>query len=186
MGLLSNLLVGAGALWPPVDQRPDRAALTREAIDQTVDFLARRAGFVALHADQAIAPDHDPYDLSPARRDTGRIAVEARPTVLPIFLNGLSEDLFADVRTSFRPDARRATPCIAVVGDPVDLSELYGERSHPETWARAADRMREAITDLGERERSLRARCAAGGIGDDHPGWLSNRGRRLPLPFRHS
>lgn len=187
MGMVTNLLGAAGALWPPLDRRPDRAALDSDAIERTVDSLTRPDSFVALHAADEIAADADPYDLPPARPDTGRIAVESRSMVLPIFLNGLSEDIFADVRASFRPDIRRAGPCIAVVGDPIDLSGYWSDRSTPDLWDRAAEKIRTAIADLGDREKSLRARCAAGGIADDHPGWLSNRGRGLPFfRFRHS
>jgi 1-acyl-sn-glycerol-3-phosphate acyltransferase len=181
MGMVTNLLGAAGALWPPFDRRPDRAALDSDAIELTVDSLTRPDSFVALHAADEVDAAADPYDLPPARADTGRIAVESRSLVLPIFLNGLSVDILADVRASFRPTIRRDGPCIAVVGEPIDLSQYWGDRSAPDLWSRAADTIRSAITDLGDREKSLRARCAAGGIADDHPGWLSNRRRGLPF-----
>ncbi|TBW32653.1 hypothetical protein EYW49_21880 [Siculibacillus lacustris] len=186
MGMVTNMLVGAGALWPPFDDRPGRRALDHDAMGRTVDFLARPDSFVAVHAAGSSAADEDPYELLTAHPDAGRIALEARPLVLPVFVNGLSDDLLADVRANFRSGIRRDAPCIAVVGEPIDLSDLQRQRahsdSHPELWGRAADLMRDALVALGERERCLRARCAAGGIGDDHPGWLSNRGRAFSFP----
>jgi hypothetical protein len=38
-----------------------------------------------------------------------------------------------------------------------------------------AKRMNQAIEALMPREREIRAACAAGDIGPDHPSWLLNR-----------
>src|SRR5207253_1750088 len=99
----------------------------------------------------------------------------AQPMVIPVFVNGISNNFLGDVREAYTKDIRRRRPVIIVYGTPLDMSDLYAQRPRPTLYKKAADRMMAAIAKLGERERELRAMATAGEISDDDPNWLANR-----------
>ncbi len=74
---------------------------------------------------------------------------------MPVFINGLGNDIVADVRSHFRSDVRRTNPVIPVLGDPVDYSDLQAQTPRPARNKKAADRFRDAIIVLSKREREL-------------------------------
>jgi 1-acyl-sn-glycerol-3-phosphate acyltransferase len=101
------------------------------------------------------------------------MALLGRPTVIPLFINGLSNDFVADVRTNFRSTGRREQPLIAVYGQPIDYADLLAEKPRPTLYKRAADRFMREVATLGERERVLRALCEQGELPDDDVRWLT-------------
>jgi 1-acyl-sn-glycerol-3-phosphate acyltransferase len=175
LGLLVNYLVGAGAMYPPIFRQADRAALNKEAIAKIVRFLAERGAVIGVHPEGTRGKGPDPYELLPAQPGIGQIALQAKPIVIPAFINGLSNDFVRDVRANFGPDIRRERPVIVVYGEPLDYSDLLAQKPRPALYKKASDRFREAIIKLSIREREIRATAAQGGIPDDHPGWLANR-----------
>jgi hypothetical protein len=78
------------------------------------------------------------------------------------------------VAQSYRRGAQR-DPVILVYGDPVDYSDLAARPPRASLYLKMAKRMNQAIEALMPREREIRAACAAGDIGPDHPSWLLNR-----------
>lgn len=175
LGVLVNYLVGAGAMYPPIFRQAARAELNRDALDRIVKFLGEPGSVVGIHPEGTRGKGPDPYEMLPAQPGIGQIALLARPIVIPCFINGLSNDFVGDVRANFTKTVRRERPVIAVYGDPIDYSEMLAQRPRPALYKRTADLFRARILALAEREKELRAMCAAGVIPDDHPGWLSNR-----------
>jgi 1-acyl-sn-glycerol-3-phosphate acyltransferase len=175
LGLAVNYLVGGGAMYPPIFRQAERTARNKEALERVVNFLADPGAVVGLHPEGTRGKGPDPYEMLPAQPGIGQIALQAKPIVIPIFINGLSNDIVKDVRANFDKQVRRERPVIVVFGQPVDYADLASQKPRPALYKKAADRFREAILALGPRERELRAMCTAGMIGDDHPGWLDNR-----------
>lgn len=174
LGLLVNYLVGAGAMYPPIFRQASRSARNKEALERIKSFLEMPGSLVGVHPEGTRGKGPDPYQMLPAQPGIGQIALQARPTVIPVFINGLSNDIVKDVRANYQPDIRRTRPCIAVFGDPVDYADLQAQKARPALYKRTADRFRDAIIALMPRERELREACRQGAIPDDHPGWLSN------------
>jgi 1-acyl-sn-glycerol-3-phosphate acyltransferase len=178
LGLLVNFLIGAGTMYPPVFRDPAKSELTREGINRVIAFLQRPGTLVGMHPEGTRGKGPDPYQLLPAQPGIGQIVLQARPLVIPVFINGLpKDDPIAGTIDNYRAGIRHSNPCIIVYGQPVDYSDLSVHKPRAALYKRCADRIREAIARLGERERELRAACLAGAIGDDHPGWLDNRAR---------
>jgi 1-acyl-sn-glycerol-3-phosphate acyltransferase len=175
LGVLVNYAVGGGAMYPPIFRQAARAPKNRESLDTVIKFLSEPGAIVGVHPEGTRGKGPDPYQMLPAQPGIGQIALQARPIVLPCFINGLSNDIVQDVRANFDPAVRRERPCIAVFGDPVDYADLTAQRPRPALYKKAADRFRDAILALSARERELRQQCRDGAIGDDHPGWLTNR-----------
>src|SRR5690606_20431723 len=116
LGMAVNLLFGAGTLYPPIFRDRTRTALNRSSLDRIVEFLDEPDTMVGLHPEGTRKKDDDPYTLLPAQPGVGQIALRGRPLVVPVFINGLSNDAIGDIGESLRPGARRRRPIIIVYG----------------------------------------------------------------------
>lgn len=185
-GMLLNLLIGGGAMYPPIFRDRTRSAWNKDALERVVRFLGRPGTLVGMHPEGTRGKGDDPYELLPAQPGVGEVILRARPLVVPLFIGGLTNDFLGQARLNYRKDVRRTAPLIMCFGRPVEYEDLTRERPRMTLYKRAADRTRDAIAGLGRRERELRAACAEGRIGEDDPAWLKNRrrrgrqGRRLP------
>jgi 1-acyl-sn-glycerol-3-phosphate acyltransferase len=95
----------------------------------------------------------------PARPGVGRIIHETRgaATVIPVFVNGLGNDLVRQVAGNFLSSSAGGTPVTVVFGEPVAFGELLEGAPSPELDQRIAERALEAVRALGAEERVLRA-----------------------------
>ena len=178
LGLFTNLAVGAGVMYPPIFRDPTRAPYNRGAVQFLCERLQHRGVLVGVHPEGRRNKDADPYRLLPAQPGAGEIALKAKPIVVPVFINGLSNDLLGDIRSNFSAGIRRERPAICVIGKPIDYEDLQASPPRPALHKRLADRFCAEIAQLGERERVLRTQCLAGEMADDDAGWLINRPHR--------
>jgi hypothetical protein len=74
--------------------------------------------------------------------------------VIPVFVNGLINDLPRQVRSNFDGTG---TDIVVVFGAPVDFGELLEERGNQKTYQAIADRVLEVVSELGAEERAIRA-----------------------------
>jgi 1-acyl-sn-glycerol-3-phosphate acyltransferase len=175
LGVLVNLLIGGGAMYPPIFRDPAKAALSRDAVDRMVGVLSRPGSFIGVHPEGTRGKGPDPYEFLPAQPGIGQIVLQAKPLVIPCFINGLSNDIVEAISTTYKAEIRRTNPVIIVYGDPVDYSDLAAQKPRATLYKKCSDRILEAIGALSVRERELRAACAAGDIADDDLRWLDNR-----------
>lgn len=175
LGVAVNFLVGGGAMYPPIFRQTARAAHNKDAVDRIVSFLRDPGTVVGVHPEGTRGKGPDPYEMLPAQPGIGQIALQARPVILPAFINGLSNDIVGDIKLNYTRDARQVRPCIVVFGEPVAYDDLAAQKPRPALYKKTADRIRDAILALRDRERELRAMAADGALADDDPGWLSNR-----------
>jgi len=187
LGVLVNLAVGGGAMYPPIFRDRNKARLNDDALDQVTEALTQPGTVVGMHPEGTRNKGPDPYDLLPAQPGVGRVILRSRATVIPIFINGLSNALAHELQRNYARRARESFPIVICVGQPVDYSEFTKAKPRLALYKRCADRVRDAITALGDRERALRAACSRGEIPADAPGWFANRtslraknGRRPP------
>jgi len=182
LGAAVNLVIGGGTLYPPIFRESSKAELNRDALRRLVGYLAEPGTLVGLHPEGTRNKGSDPYSLLPAQPGIGQIVLQARPLVVPAFVNGLSNSYVEDITSTYRKDIRRDNPVIIVYGQPLDYSDLSAQKPRAALYKKMSDRIRDHIIELGERERDLRERCARGEIGDDDPGWVANRAFRTPAP----
>jgi 1-acyl-sn-glycerol-3-phosphate acyltransferase len=172
-GLFLNYFVAGGAMYPPIYRDTSRQALNARSLDCVVELLAAQGNLVGVHPEGTRGKGADPYELLPAQPGVGKMAILGRPTVIPLFINGLSNDFLADVRANFVPKSRCEFPLIAVFGRPIDYSGLLAEKPRPTLYKKAADQFMGVVAELGKREHVLRAQCQRGEMLDDDLRWLT-------------
>lgn len=187
LGVLVNWLAAANTMYPPVFRQRERAAENKKMVAEMVAMLQHPGAVVGLHPEGTRGKGDDPYEMMPAQPGVGQIALQASPIIIPVFINGLSNNFLADARDNFKSAVRQERPVVAIFGRPIDYADLRAQKPRPALYKKAADRFRDKILELAARERELRRACLAGEIGDDDPRWLLNRphsalyARKLPL-----
>ena len=157
-GLLVNVVVGGGAMYPPIFRDASRADLNKQSLQTAIDYLQHPGNLVGVHPEGTRGKGPDPYQLLPAQPGVGQIALLSKATIVPCFINGLSNDFLGQLVSNFRDGGRSGDPVIIVFGAPIELGALAEGRPRPALYKRVADRINEEITRLGERERALRAK----------------------------
>jgi 1-acyl-sn-glycerol-3-phosphate acyltransferase len=155
LGLFVNGVMSFFAMYPPVFRERSRAALNLASLDETVRLLRRGGTFVGLHPEGTRNKGGDPYTLLPAQGGVGRIIQSAKVDVLPVFINGLGNDLPRQVAGNF---TRRGNPIVVVFGEPIDFGGMLDEAPSPRLHRRISEHALERIRLLGDEERAIRAR----------------------------
>jgi 1-acyl-sn-glycerol-3-phosphate acyltransferase len=177
VGLLLNYLVGAGTMYPPIFRDPAKAELNRDGLNRLAGFLGTAGTVVGVHPEGTRGKGPDPYEMLPAQPGIGRIALQSKPIIIPIWINWLSNDFVRDTISNYQDGIRQRNPVIIIIGRPIDYSALTATKPRPALYKRCSDLMRAEILELSKRERVVRAMCASGEISDDDPCWLENLAR---------
>ena len=156
-GMMVNLVVGGGAMYPPIFRDASRADLNKLALQKAIDLLQVRGNMVGVHPEGTRGKGPDPYQLLPAQPGAGQIALLSKATILPCFINGLSNDFVGQVLSNFRRGTGRGQPIVVVFGRPVELGALAEGRPRPAQYKRVADHILGEIAKLGEKERAIRS-----------------------------
>ncbi len=157
LGLLVNFLMSFLAMYPPVFRERKKQALNPLALEELAWLLSRGGMFVGLHPEGTRKQDDDPYTFLPAKPGVGRIIQAAGVPVVPVFVSGLGNDLVKQVRGNFD---RSGEPVAIVFGKPIDFGDLLEQESTLRTHRAISEKCMEAISTLGQEEKSLRA-CGA-------------------------
>lgn len=154
LGPVVNFLMSFLAMYPPLFRDPRRAALNLAALDELADLLGRGDVLCGLHPEGTRNRGEDPYRLLPARSGVGRVIHRSRARVIPVFVNGLVNDVLTQIRDNFRPSG---TPVLVVYGEPVDFGDLRSREPSAAVYRAISERCLDAIRALGEEERALRS-----------------------------
>jgi 1-acyl-sn-glycerol-3-phosphate acyltransferase len=150
-GLLMSVIFTGGTMFPPFFRSAEKKAMNRLSLDILLEKLRTPGQMVGFHPEGTRNKSDDPYAMLPAQPGAGELALKARPTVVPAFILGLTNNPWAELKANLR----RERPVIAVFGDPIDLPESPRETrlSHHK---KCADLLNERIAALGAQERALR------------------------------
>lgn len=151
-GVVVNLLMAGGRMFPPFFREPHKADFNKWALERVVAELKRGRVLVGFHPEGTRSRNADPYMPLPAQPGVGRLVMESWPIVVPAFINGLSNDIVADLRGNFSGHKR----VVAVFGEPMDLSPFRGYGHRLASYKRVADALVRRIFELGEEERRYR------------------------------
>jgi 1-acyl-sn-glycerol-3-phosphate acyltransferase len=154
LGPVVNGVMSFFAMYPPIFREKKRAALNLASLDELAALLRRGGFFVGIHPEGTRKKDSDPYTLLPAQSGVGRVIRKARVPVVPVFVNGLGNDLVKQVAGGL---TGRGTPIHMVFGAPIEFGPLLDLPQSPRTYKRIADRCVEEIAKLGREEKQLRA-----------------------------
>jgi 1-acyl-sn-glycerol-3-phosphate acyltransferase len=154
LGLLVNGVMSAWSMYPPVLRQPERSEFNKYTSARIVELLGLPGSVVGFHPEGTRNKTLDPYTLLPAQPGVGQLIMHSRPTVLPVFIHGLGNDLPRQIRSNFDGSGRKI---IAAFGPPVDLARFYAMPARLRTYLELARHLRTVLTALGARERALRA-----------------------------
>jgi 1-acyl-sn-glycerol-3-phosphate acyltransferase len=175
LGVLVNAGIAGGAMYPPIYRQADRRALNDEALDRMVEIVRTPGNVVGMHPEGTRGKGPDPYQFLPAQPGVGKLALVAKPMVIPAFILGLGNNIAMDIAQNYGKNARRDNAVIIKFGPPIDYSDLAAEKPRPTLYKKCADRFMSTIKTLGEEQKALRAQINAGQVSDDDPRWLNNR-----------
>jgi len=153
LGLFVNGVMSFFAMYPPVFRQRERAALNLASLDEVTWLLKRGGVFCGIHPEGTRKKDDDPYTFLPAQSGVGRIIHHARVPVIPVFVNGLGNDLPKQIAGDI---TKKGPPITVVFGEPIDFRTLLDEPPSPRVYKRISERTLEAIGDLGREEREIR------------------------------
>jgi len=152
IGVLVNLLVAGGSMWPAMVRGFDRAGHNAAALEELARILDTPHRLAGIHPEGTRSKTADPMDFVPAKGGAGRLLLACHPdvVVIPLFLTGLSNDLPREIARNFRRPGRRGPAIRLAWGTPIRAGELQA------TGASAV----EVARDLLDRCRRLGAAMA--------------------------
>ncbi len=156
-GFLVNFAMSFLSMYPPIFRERKKLAMNLLALDELAYLLRRGGVFAGLHPEGKRKQDDDPYTFLPAQPGVGRVVHQAHVPVVPVFVNGLGNDMLRQMRDNFD---RSGKPIYVVFGAPIHLDDLLRQPGSPKVYRAIAERCMEAIATLGQEEKALR---------DSHP-----------------
>ena len=153
LGLFVNGAMSFFAMYPPVFRERQRQALNVESLDEVARILRKGGAFVGIHPEGTRKKDDDPYTFLPAQSGVGRIIHQARVPVLPVFINGLGNDLPKQIAGNV---TRAGERIVIVFGKPVDFGATLDQPASPRVYKALAERAMTAVGALGQEERAIR------------------------------
>lgn len=154
LGLFVNFWMSFLAMYPPLFRERRKAAMNLLSLDELGYLLDRGGVFVGLHPEGTRNRGDDPYTFLPAQPGVGRVIHRSRVTVVPVFINGLGNDVMGQLRGNFD---RTGTPIHVVYGTPIDFGDLLEQKPSPRLFREIAERCLREVSALAEEEKVLRA-----------------------------
>lgn len=151
-GLFKNKVLGfflSSAGQIPVERLSRHAVGAYDAAVAAV----RDGECVVVYPEGTITRDPDQWPMT-GKSGAARIALETRCPVIPVGQWGAQQILAPYAR---RPDLFPRKKIVMLVGDPVDLDDLYDKQRSAEVVQQATDRIMAAITALVEEIRGQTA-----------------------------
>ena len=157
LGLAICLGMSGGTMFPPFFRPVEKKPFNKHSLGILIEKLKTENQLVGFHPEGTRNKGGDPYALLPAQPGAGELALKARPYVVPAFITGLTNSVWAEVKENFR---RERTQVVAIFGEPVALPAYEGETrlSHHK---KTADLMNERILALAEEEKAVRRQLSA-------------------------
>ncbi len=153
-GWFVNLVMGWWSMYPPFF-REAKEAKKREfdkySLKRLIQICADgEAHVIGFHPEGKRNLDPDPYKFSRAQPGVGKVIMEAKPRVIPVFITGLGNDLPKQILGNWTGGEK-----VRIwFGEEIDLADFYGERNALRTHKKIADFLMEKIGELGEKDRA--------------------------------
>jgi 1-acyl-sn-glycerol-3-phosphate acyltransferase len=157
IGLVVNLIMGWFSMYPPFFATGDHPVPEKRPFDKfsfrVLTDLARTGpgNIIGFHPEGTRNKGDDPYSFLRAQPGVGKLIMDARPQVIPVFIAGLCNSLPRQVMRNWnREDVIRIH-----FGPLLDLSEHLNKPDRLRTHKEIADTVMQKIADLGEQDRKL-------------------------------
>lgn len=137
LGLLVNLGISGGAMWPPIFRDARRTTLNPLGLDQMRWVLSRPGAVLGIHPEGTRGKGDDPYELLPAKPGLGELVATADDDVLivPFFVIGLQNDFVGQIASNFGLGPR--TPFRIRFGAPLSAAEARAMGDSPAAVSKA-------------------------------------------------
>ena len=86
LGILLNLLCSTTSMFPPIFRPREKRGVTRAGLNFLAERLKSPKTLVGIHPEGTRNKGGDPYELLPPEPGFGRVALYARPIIIPIFI----------------------------------------------------------------------------------------------------
>jgi 1-acyl-sn-glycerol-3-phosphate acyltransferase len=152
-GWFVNLVMGWWSMYPPFFREAKEAVkrgFDKYSLRRLIQICAEgESHLIGFHPEGKRNFNDDPYSFLPAQPGVGKVIMEARPQVIPIFIAGLGNDLPRQILGNWTGGEE-----VRIwFGEQIDLSEFYEQRNALRTHKKLADHLMEKIAELGEKDR---------------------------------
>lgn len=158
IGWLVNLVMGWWSMYPPFF-REAKEAKKREFDKYSLRRLIQictegEAHLIGFHPEGKRNLNPNPYEFERVQPGIGKIIMDAKPQVIPVFIVGLGNDLPKQILGNWTGGEK-----VRVwFGEEIDLTEFYQQRNAVRTHKQIADFLMEKIGELGEKDREFMGR----------------------------
>jgi 1-acyl-sn-glycerol-3-phosphate acyltransferase len=159
LGMIVNMLMGWWSMYPPFFAAgsrpiPEKREFDKYSMRVLVDLCRRGRGhLIGFHPEGTRNRGDDPYQLLPPKFGVGKLVREADPQVVPVFVAGLTADLWKQVKRNWT----QGEPIRVHFGEPLDLSR-FREREGMRTYKEIAEFVMSKIAELAEQDRATYAK----------------------------
>ena len=157
LGLLVNLVMGWWSMYPPFFATGDRPIPEKRTFDKfsfrLLADLARNGpgNIIGFHPEGTRNKNDDPYSFLRAQPGIGKLILEAKPQVIPVFIAGLCNSLPRQgARTWNREQVLRSH-----FGPLIDLSDYLNRPDRLRTHKEIADAIMGKIGELAEQDKAI-------------------------------
>jgi len=162
LGLFLNLVMGWWSMYPPFFATGDNPIPEKRTFDKfsfrLLTELARigPGNVIGFHPEGTRNKDDDPYSFLRAQPGVGKLIMDAKPQVIPVFIAGLCNNLPRQIARNWnREDVIRIH-----FGPQLDLSEHLNKPDRLRTHKEIADAVMAKIAELAEQDRSMNVSAA--------------------------
>ena len=152
LGLVVNLVMGWWSMYPPFFATGDHPIPEKRTFDKfsfrVLTDLARTGpgNIIGFHPEGTRNKGDDPYSFLRAQPGVGKLIMDAKPQVIPVFIAGLCNDLRRQVARNWN----REEVIRIHFGPTIDLSDYVTRPDRLRTHTEIADMVMEKIAELAE------------------------------------
>jgi 1-acyl-sn-glycerol-3-phosphate acyltransferase len=157
LGLFVNLVMGWWSMYPPFFATGDHPLLEKRTFDKfsfrLLTDLARTGpgNVIGFHPEGTRNKNDDPYSFLRAQPGVGKLILEAKPQVIPVFIAGLCNSLPRQVARNWN----RKEVIRIHFGPLIDLRDYVNRPDRLRTHKEIADMVMEKIAELAENDKKL-------------------------------
>jgi 1-acyl-sn-glycerol-3-phosphate acyltransferase len=162
LGLFVNLVMGWWSMYPPFFATGDHPLPEKRVFDKfsfrLLADLARTGpgNIIGFHPEGTRNKNDDPYSFLRAQPGVGKLILEARPQVIPVFIAGLCNSLPRQVARNWN----REEVIRIHFGPRIDLSDYVNRPDRLRTHKEIADMVMAKIAELAEQDKNLHGSTA--------------------------
>ncbi len=153
VGWFVNLVMGWWSMYPPFFREAKDASkreFDKYSVRRLIQICAEgEAHLIGFHPEGKRNLDPDPYKFERVQPGIGKIVLDAKPQVIPVFIAGLGNDLPKQILGNWTGGEK-----IRIwFGEEIDLTGFYEQKNTVRTYKKIADHLMEKIGELGELDR---------------------------------